>query len=56
MAARKPAITGVARPQGFIDDAAKGIGKAIKKGLSKTKNKLEKRPKKYSPPKYRGRY
>ena len=31
---KKPAITGVGRPQGFIDDVAKAIGKAIKKPKS----------------------
>lgn len=31
---KKPAITGVGRPQGFIDDVAKIIGKAIKKPKS----------------------
>jgi len=32
--AKKPAITGLGRPQGFIDDVAKVIGKAIKKPKS----------------------
>jgi hypothetical protein len=32
--AKKPAITGIGRPQGFIDDVAKAIGKAIKKPKS----------------------
>lgn len=38
--AKKPAITGIGRPQGFIDDTAKAIGKAIKKGVRKTENKV----------------
>lgn len=37
--AKKPAITGVARPQGFIDDFGKAIGKALKKPKSVTVNK-----------------
>jgi hypothetical protein len=45
--AKKPAITGVARPQGFIDDAAKAIGKALKKPKSVTVNKVPPR----TPPK-----
>jgi hypothetical protein len=32
--AKKPAITGISRPQGFIDDTAKAIGKAMKKTRS----------------------
>jgi hypothetical protein len=39
--AKKPAITGVARPQGFIDDAAKAIGKALKKPKSVTVRTVE---------------
>jgi hypothetical protein len=45
--AKKPAITGVARPQGFIDDAAKAIGKALRKPKSVTVNKIPPR----TPPK-----
>jgi hypothetical protein len=45
--AKKPAITGVARPQGFIDDAAKAIGKALRKPKSVTVNKIPTR----TPPK-----
>jgi hypothetical protein len=48
--AKKPAITGVARPQGFIDDAAKAIGKALRKPKSVTVNKIPTR----KPPKSKG--
>ena len=41
--AKKPAITGVARPQGFIDDFGKAIGKALKKPKSVTVNKIPSR-------------
>ena len=37
MAAKKPVIAGVGRPQGFIDDAAKAAVKAVKGGLSRYK-------------------
>ena len=32
---KKPAITGIARPQGFIDDAAKGVVKFVEKTANK---------------------
>lgn len=35
MASKKPAITGVARPQGWIDDTLKAIGKGVKKAYGK---------------------
>lgn len=41
--AKKPAITGVARPQGFIDDAAKVIGRALRKPKSVSVTKQVKR-------------
>ena len=36
--AKKPAITGVARPQGFIDDTIKAIGKRLRKPAEVTVN------------------
>jgi hypothetical protein len=36
--AKKPAITGVARPQGFIDDTLKAIGKRLRKPAEVTVN------------------
>ena len=38
MASKKPAITGVARPQGFIDDTLKAISKALRKPAEVTVN------------------
>jgi hypothetical protein len=39
MASKKPAITGVARPQGWIDDTLKAIGKRMRKPAEITVNK-----------------
>jgi hypothetical protein len=36
--AKKPAITGVARPQGWIDDTARAIGKRLRKPAEVTVN------------------
>jgi hypothetical protein len=36
--AKKPAITGVARPQGWIDDTVKAIGKRLRKPAEVTVN------------------
>jgi hypothetical protein len=36
MASKKPAITGIARPQGFIDDTLVAIGKSVKKAYGKS--------------------
>lgn len=37
--AKKPAITGVARPQGWIDDTLKAVGKRLRKPAEVTVNK-----------------
>lgn len=37
MASKKPIISGVGRPQGFIDDAAKALVKGVKKTVTRNK-------------------
>jgi ABC-type uncharacterized transport system YnjBCD substrate-binding protein len=48
MAARKPAITGLARPQGIVDDIAKAGMKAVMHAANKLPNKTNKLAKKYA--------
>lgn len=56
MASKKRAITGLARPKGFADDAAEMIGKSVVRNTKKAvKKKVSKAVSDVVDPKFRGK-